>query len=110
MHYWDTSALVKLYVSEADSAQFVAHLAAEGRLMSSELARWELFRVLARKEAEGLIPAGAAEVIFTKFLADIAGGKVQLAPMDSTVETRFQQLVLRLHRLSPPLVVRTLDG
>jgi predicted nucleic acid-binding protein len=26
------------------------------------------------------------------------------------VETRFQQLVLRLHRLNPPLLVRTLDG
>jgi hypothetical protein len=66
--------------------------------------------VLARKEAGGLLPTGAAEVIFGRFLADVAAGKVALVPMDSQVETRFQQLVLRLHRLNPPLAVRTLDG
>ena len=63
MQYWDTSALAKLYVSEPDSAQFAAYLAATGPITTSELARWELFRVLARKEAEGLIPTGAAEAI-----------------------------------------------
>ena len=110
MQYWDTSTLAKLYVSEPDSAQFAAYLAATGPVTTSELARWELFRVLARKEAEGVLPIGAAEAIFTKFLADIAAGKVVLVPMGLPVETRFQQLVLRLHRLKPPLVVRTLDG
>jgi hypothetical protein len=45
MHYWDTSTLVKLYVSESDSPLFVAHLAATGPATSSELARWELFRL-----------------------------------------------------------------
>lgn len=39
MHYWDTSALVKLYVNETDSSQFVAHLAATGPATTSELAR-----------------------------------------------------------------------
>ena len=110
MQYWDTSTLAKVYVSEPDSAQFAAYLAATGPITTSELARWELFRVLARKEAGGLLPTGAAEVIFGRFLADVAAGKVALVPMDSLVETRFQQLVLRLHRLNPPLAVRTLDG
>jgi uncharacterized protein with PIN domain len=110
MQYWDTSTLAKLYVSEPDSAQFAAYLAATGPITTSELTRWELFRVLARKEAGGLFPTGAAEVIFGRFLADIAVGKVALVQMDSLVETRFQQLVLRLHRLNPPLAVRTLDG
>lgn len=110
MQYWDTSTLAKVYVSEPDSAQFAAYLAATGPITTSELARWELFRVLARKEAGGLLPIGAAEAIFGSFLADVAASKVVLAAMDSLVETRFQQLVLRLHRLNPPLVVRTLDG
>jgi predicted nucleic acid-binding protein len=110
MQYWDTSTLAKLYVSEPDSARFAAYLAATGPAATSELTRWEFFRVLARKEAEGLIPTGTAEAIFGSFLADVAAGKVTLVPMNSPAETRFQQLVLRLHRLSPPLVVRTLDG
>jgi predicted nucleic acid-binding protein len=110
MQYWDTSTLAKLYVSEPDSAQFAAYLAATGPITTSELARWELFRVLARKEVTGLLPNGAAEIVFACFLSDVAAGKVVLVPMDSLVETRFQQLVLRLHRLNPPLAVRTLDG
>jgi predicted nucleic acid-binding protein len=110
MQYWDTSTLAKLYVSEPDSAQFAAYLAATGPITTSELARWELFRVLARKEAEGLIPAGAAEAVFASFQGHVTAGKVALVPMNELVEARFQQLLLRLHRLNPPLVVRTLDG
>jgi uncharacterized protein with PIN domain len=105
MQYWDTSTLAKLYVSEPDSVQFAAYLATTGPITTSELARWELVRVLARKVAGGLLPTGAAEVIFGRFLADVAAGKVGLVPMDPLVETRFQQLVLRLHRLNPPLLV-----
>jgi hypothetical protein len=110
MQYWDTSTLAKLYVNEPDSAQFAAYLATTGPITTSELTRWELFRVLARKEAGGLLPSGASEVIFGRFLADVTAGKVGLVPMNPLLETRFQQLVLRLHRLNPPLGVRTLDG
>jgi predicted nucleic acid-binding protein len=110
MQYWDTSTLAKLYVSEPDSPQFAAYVMATGPVTTSELARWELFRVLARKEAEGALPIGAAGAIFTRFLSDIAAGRVGLIPMGLPLETRFHQLVLRLHRLMPPLVVRTLDG
>ena len=110
MHYWDTSTLIKLYVNEPDSAQFSAYLATTEPMTSSELGRWEFFRVLARKESEGLIAVGSAEIIFAKFLADVAAGSVHLLPIDETVEVRFRQIVLWLHRLNPPLVVRTLDG
>ena len=87
MQYWDTSTLAKLYVSEPDSGQFAAYLAATGPITTSELARWELFRVLARKEAEGQIPTGAAEAIFGNFLADIAAGKVLLVLADRMPKT-----------------------
>jgi predicted nucleic acid-binding protein len=110
MQYWDTSTLAKLYVNEPDSALFAAYLATTGPITTSELTRWELFRVLARKEAGGLLPSGASEVIFGRFLADVTAGKVGLVPMNPLLETRFQQLVLRLHRLNPSLGVRTLDG
>ena len=110
MQYWDTSALAKLYVGEPDSAQFTAYVVATGPIATSELARWELFRVLARKEAEGLIPSGAAQKIFVSFLMDVTDGKVGLLPMNALLERRFQQVVQQLHGLTPPLVVRTLDG
>ena len=84
MHYWDTSTLAKLYVAESDSAQFQSHLAATGSAATSVLARWEIFRVLARKEAEKVIIPGAAEVIFAKFEADIAASRVVLECGGST--------------------------
>src|SRR4051794_21536121 len=110
MHYWDTSALVKLYISEPDSGAFSAHLAITGPVVTCELARWEMFRVLARKEAEGLITLGSSEVIFNRFLLDVARHSVVLIPLSSAVEDQFRQLVARLHRLSPPIFTRTLDG
>jgi predicted nucleic acid-binding protein len=110
MHYWDTSTLVKLYVAESDSAQFHSHLAATGSATTSALARWEIFRVFARKEADNMIVPGAAEAIFARFEADVAAGRVVLLPMDSAVEERFRNLTLRLHRLVPPVFTRTLDA
>jgi hypothetical protein len=69
-----------------------------------------LFCVLARKESEGLLSPGGAEIIFSKFLSDVGAGTVALIPMGPPVEDRFRQLVLRLQRLSPPVATRTLDG
>lgn len=109
MFYWDTSTLAKLYVSEPDSGLFETHLADTGPAVTSELTRWELFRVAARKEAQGFISEGKAEIVFSKFLADVLAGKITLVPFDETVESRYRDLVLRLHRLKPPIATRTLD-
>jgi predicted nucleic acid-binding protein len=110
MRYWDTSTLAKLYVAESDSAQFQSHLAATGSAATSVLARWEIFRVLARKEADNVIVPGATAVIFAKFEADVAANRVVLLPMDGAVEERFRNLTLRLHGLTPPAFTRTLDA
>src|ERR1700735_2477817 len=110
MHYWDTSSLAKLYVAETDSPQFSIHWSQTGVITTSTLARWELFCVLARKEADGLIPTAASEIIFNEFLADVAGATVVLVPIQEAEEDRFRNLVLRLYRSKPPLFTRTLDG
>jgi predicted nucleic acid-binding protein len=110
MHYWDTSTLVKLYVAEIDSAQFLSHLAATGPATTSVLARWEIFRVFSRKEADKALAPGAAEILFAKFETDVAAGRIMLMPMDATLEERFRSLTLRLHRLALPVFTRTLDA
>ena len=110
MHYWDTSTLVKLYVNEADSPQFVAHLAVTGPATTSALARWEMFRVFARKETEQIIAAGSAKAIFANFESDIAAGRITVLAMDEATEDRFRKLTLQLHRLLPPVFTRTLDA
>jgi predicted nucleic acid-binding protein len=110
MHYWDTSTLAKLYIAESDSPQFSAHWSQTGIITTSALTRWELFCVLTRKETDGLIPSGAAEIIFNEFLADVVSGTVVLVPMHEAEEDQFRSLVLRLYRSKPPLFTRTLDG
>jgi len=110
MHYWDTSTLVKLYLAEADSPQFLSHLAATGRATTSALARWEIFRVFARKESEKVLIPGAADGLFARFEADVAANRIILLPMDERGEERFRNLTLRLHRLAPPIFNRTLDA
>lgn len=67
MSYWDTSCLLKLYVAEPDSALFEAHALATHPLISSEIARFELWTALRRKEAEGRIAPDTAAAVFEGF-------------------------------------------
>ena len=108
MQYWDTSTLLKLYVPESDSTQFAARLA--GQIYTSELARWELLRAMARKEIEQAIAPLAAETTFNRFLSDVSLGRVILLPVTPEVEARFRSLVLQLHRRTPAVVIRTFDA
>ncbi len=110
MHYWDTSTLGKLYVSEADSPKFTTHLTATGPATTFELARWGMFRAFARKEADQVSATGAAEAVFARFEVDVASGRVTPLPMSAAIEERFRKLALTLHRLTPPVFTRTLDA
>ena len=102
--------MVKLYVAEFDSTQFAGYLAVSGQATTSELARWEMLRVFARKAADQAIASGAAEAVFARFEADVTLGRVTLLPMDLAIEEHFRQLALRLHRFTPPVLTRTLDA
>ena len=51
MSYWDTSALVKLFVQEADSEQFEV-LALEANMVTGTVAMHEARTVFRRREAE----------------------------------------------------------
>jgi predicted nucleic acid-binding protein len=109
MQYWDTSALLKLFVPEADSSLFAAHLA-QSAICISQVGQAEMMRAMARKEAEGAIPAMSAEAAFGQFLADVSAGRIAIVPFDARIEAHFRTLVLQFHRCRPPVVVRTLDA
>ena len=109
MQYWDTSALLKLYVPEPDSAQFAAHVNVPS-ILTSELTRWELLRAVVRKEMDQAIPANSAEAVFARFLSDVSLGRIGMLASDTAVETRFRSLVLQLHRRQPPVVIWTMDA
>lgn len=109
MQYWDTSALLKLYVPEPDSSRFSAHVTGSA-IYTSELARWELFRALLRKEMEQAIPPLSAEAVFSRILSDANSKRVVWLACDTVIEAAFRKLVAQLHRRKPPIVIRTMDA
>ena len=63
MSQWDTSALVKLYAMEADSAQFQGLTAPGVPLAVARIARYEAHAAFRRREAEGSLPQGETAVL-----------------------------------------------
>src|SRR5271165_963207 len=72
MSYWDSSALVKLYVQELDSAEFRELAVKANRVATGSLTRHEVRTVFRRREAEGVLPSGDAAVLYDELTADIA--------------------------------------
>ncbi len=90
MHYFDSSALVKLVLDERESDALRAYERRIERVVSSELARTELPRAVAR-----IIDSGSRQV--TEVLR-----AVQLIPLTSSLLTEAARLV--------PTSLRSLDA
>lgn len=110
MNYWDTSALLKLYVPETDSAYFTTLVSmAVGPLVTSELARLETYSALLRKERAGELPADAADLIFGYFAGDVSRGRILTLPIGADVVEAGLRLTRLAHATEPPILVRSLD-
>ena len=81
MPFWDTSALMKLYVRERDSDHFVK-LAREfeTRAIISQFSIHEIWSALQRKEFMGAIPAGTAEMAYRKVCHQVEDAVLQVIP------------------------------
>jgi predicted nucleic acid-binding protein len=110
MSYWDTSALSKLYLPEADSAGFVQKAANNPVIVTTRLALYEMRRVAFRKEISGFIQAGTAESVLTQLNQDIAAGLIRVVEMDARVEADFNVIMATCYRHAPPMPIRTLDA
>lgn len=67
-------------------------------------------RVAFRKESEGLIQPGTAEVKLSQFAQDITSGQLRIIELDARVETEFSAIIATCYRHTPPLAIRTLDA
>ena len=110
MSYWDSSALVKLFVDENDSPQFEQFASGAARVVTAALARFEVSTTFWRKQAEGAIAAGDAEVFIQQFDADIAGGEIEAVALDDAVERQFADVLKTCFSQTPPLLIRTNDA
>lgn len=89
MSYWDTSALVKLYLREPGSTQYEAIAARAERVVTCAFARHEARTVFRRRESERAIANGEAETLYQLLAADLAAGEVVAIPETAAVEAAF---------------------
>ena len=93
MGCWDTSALVKLYATEADSAQFQGLTAPGVPLVIAHVARYEAHAVFRRREAEGSLPQGETTMLLQDISTDVSAGKITVQADDAEVEKRFGEVL-----------------
>jgi len=109
--YWDTSALLKLYVAERDSPYFVRLLATTGeRIFTSAISATEMLCALYRKEQEGDLHARGAQALFREFSADVNSGKIVPIPYGVDVVEETEKLVRLVFGQHPPVMLRSLDA
>ncbi len=108
--YWDTSALLKLYIAEPES-EAMARLAAlcEGPLLSSAIAPVEIVSTLARKEHVGELRRDGSREIFKKISEDITAGRFSLVPFGDDVVLESARIVRLGYGRKRPVMVRALD-
>ena len=111
MPFWDTSALVKLYVRERDSDRFVelARKSETGGTIS-QLSIHEMRCVLHRKEFAGAIPPDSAEFAHREFHRDVEDGVLKVIQYGRDVALEFDRIVRVCYRARPVVPIRALDG
>ena len=109
--YWDTSAILKLYVAEPDSSTFLGLIArADGQVLSSAIASVEMLIVLHRKERGGDLKSGSARIILEKFLDDKRQGRVIEIPFGPGVVEEARNLAKLVFRQPHPIPLGSLDA
>ena len=110
MSYWDTSALVKLYAIEPDSGDFIARSLAAPPLHTCRLAEYELRATLRRKEAEGVLTAGATESFLLEFQGDHLLDAIVIHEESDATRAIYEEVLEKCYTQSPPVFVRTADA
>ncbi|MEO6788441.1 MAG: type II toxin-antitoxin system VapC family toxin [Chthoniobacteraceae bacterium] len=110
MSYWDTSALVKLSVVEADSSQFHQLAGRAAPIVTAAITRFEARSVFRRREAEGSLPTGEAVRLSGDMERDIARGKITVQAENAEMEKRFNEVLERCYSQTPPVFIRTNDA
>ncbi len=110
MLYWDTSALLKLYVAEPDSSDFLDLIThSKEPICSSAVAAVEVLCALSRKEQAGDLGRGAAGALYRKFTTDCDAGRTILVPYGRDVLAEAEELAALAFSQLRPVKIRSLD-
>jgi predicted nucleic acid-binding protein len=111
MAFWDTSALLKLYVRERDSDRFhqlMQTLPEKASISQFTLA--EMHRALWAKAFARAVPANFAQKAYREFRADVETARLNMVPFGGAVMEEFDRIIPICYRASSPVPMRTLDG
>jgi predicted nucleic acid-binding protein len=104
--YLDSCIIVKLLVVEPDSEFFIRSL--EGKpLVTSELARTEVFSALLARERAGKIAAADRRRAWKELHARMEAGEIKVEPLNSLVLRKATHCLDHCH---PEVPLRTLDA
>ena len=111
MLYWDTSALIKLYVFEPGSRSF-RELVDETAppILSSVITFAELTCTLFRKEATGDIDRVEGTSLRREFQEDCETGRIRLLPFDERASREIGSVIEGVFSGGPPVMLRALDA
>ena len=110
MSYWDTSAVIKLYLDEPDSAAFREIAATVPRITISTLSWTEARVTFRRKEVDGSLPSGATEQLMQKLFDNIDSGQIDSMMWGELLEPEAEQVIDGCWTRMPCIRVRTLDA
>ena len=111
MNYWDTSALLKIYVQETDSAYFLNLLSnSDTPLFTANVTQIEILCALHCKEQVRDIKTGAAKVLFKQLLNDESVGRIMLIPSSKDILTETEELIKKAYNQPNPIMIRSLDA
>src|ERR1700674_5481889 len=94
MSYWDSSALVKLYVQELDSEEFRELALKASRVATGSLTRHEVRTVFRRREAEGVLPSGESASLYDELTTDIAATDIVIQPETADMRQRAAAMLM----------------
>ncbi len=111
MAFWDTSALLKVYVRERDSDQF-HHLiqSLPEKTAISQFTLAEMHRALWAKAFARAVPANFVQKAYRELRADVETALLEVVPFGPAVQEEFDRIIPICYRASPPVPIRTLDG
>lgn len=110
-YYWDTSALLKLYVAEDDSAYFIGLIAKiDQAIVCSAVSAVEMLCALYRKERNRELKPGSAKAALKRFQADSMAGRLVTVPYGEDVIAAATKIVEAAYLGAQPVMLRSLDA
>jgi predicted nucleic acid-binding protein len=110
MVFWDTSALVKLYIREPDSKAFAALANRQELFAISAWTTHEILCSLHRKELLRDLKIGGAEAIYQRILQQVALGALHVISYTAAVAQRTTEVIRDCYSARTPVAIRSLDA